>query len=251
MYRAYIAQNKPSIALSEINASSAPPALVAVRRFAEYMANPANRSKIVEEVEAEFNGDIPNDDTVFLMSAIIYMREQNIDNALRLLHQSDSLECRAATVQCLLKLDRVDLAAKEVKKMQEIDEDSTVTQLALAWLNTALGKDKLKDAFYIYQEMIDKYGASPLLLVAQASCLIQQQKYEEAEKLLLDAQQRDPNYAEALINLVVVSQYLGKAPEVTNRYINQLKEGHPDHPWTIDYTAKEKVFDRLAVESTA
>ncbi|KHN70912.1 Coatomer subunit epsilon [Toxocara canis] len=138
MYRAYIAQNKPSIALSEINASSAPPALVAVRRFAEYMANPANRSKIVEEVEAEFNGDIPNDDTVFLMSAIIYMREQNIDNALRLLHQSDSLECRAATVQCLLKLDRVDLAAKEVKKMQEIDEDSTVTQLALAWLNTAL-----------------------------------------------------------------------------------------------------------------
>ena len=47
------------------------------------------------------------------------------------------------------------------------------------------GKDKIKDAFYIYQEMIDKYGATPSLLVSQASCLIQQQKYEEAEKLLL------------------------------------------------------------------
>lgn len=33
--------------------------------------------------------------------------------------------------------------------------------------------------------MIDKYGATPLLLVAQASCLIQQQKYGEAESLLL------------------------------------------------------------------
>lgn len=47
------------------------------------------------------------------------------------------------------------------------------------------GKDKLKDVFYAYQEMIDKYGATPLLLVAQSSTLIQQQKYQEAEKLLL------------------------------------------------------------------
>uniref|UniRef100_A0A9J2P968 Coatomer subunit epsilon n=1 Tax=Ascaris lumbricoides TaxID=6252 RepID=A0A9J2P968_ASCLU len=251
MYRAYIAQNKPSTALSEIDIHSAAPALVAVRRFAEYLTAPGKRAKIVEEIESEFNGGMPNDDTVLLMSAFIYMREQNIDSALRILHQSDGLECRAATVQCLLKMDRVDLAVKEVKKMQEVDEDATITQLALAWVNTALGKDKLKDAFYIYQEMIDKYGASPLLLVAQASCLIQQQKYEDAEKLLLDAQQRDANYAEALINLVVVSQYLGKAPEVTNRYINQLKEGHPEHPWTLDYNAKEKAFERLTLESVA
>ncbi|VDO78468.1 unnamed protein product, partial [Onchocerca flexuosa] len=99
--------------------------------------------------------------------------------------------------------------------MQEIDEDATITQLAFAWVNMALGKDKLKDVFYAYQEMIDKYGATPLLLVAQSSSLIQQQKYQEAEKLLLEALQRDANNAEAIINLIVVSQYLGKAPEVS------------------------------------
>uniref|UniRef100_A0A0N5A8M3 Coatomer subunit epsilon n=1 Tax=Syphacia muris TaxID=451379 RepID=A0A0N5A8M3_9BILA len=247
LYRAYIANNKPSLAFSEIDENTDSPALKAVRMFAKYMAKPSDRSKIVEELDAEFNGDLIADDTMFLMGALIYMREDNYDNALRMLHQGDSLECKAAYVECLLKIDRIDLAVKEIKKMQELDEDATLTQLALAWVDSYLGKEKLKDAFYIYQEMIDKYGATPLLLVAQASCLIQQQKYDEAEKLLLDTQQKDSNNAEALINLVVVSQFLGKPPEVINRYIKQLKEDNPDHPWTKDYVMKEELFKKVAV----
>lgn len=90
---------------------------------------------------------------------------------------------------------------KEVKHMQEIDEDATITQLALAWTNMVVvglvlcgrgvlkhgclqGKEKLQDAFYIYQEMMDKYGQTPMLLAAQAGTLILQHKYEQAEELL-------------------------------------------------------------------
>ncbi|EJW88856.1 coatomer epsilon subunit family protein [Wuchereria bancrofti] len=248
MYRAYLAQNKPNLVLSEIEKSSTSPALRAVRRFADYLANPDKRATIMKEFETELNEEIPHDETVLLLAAHMYIRERNVEEALRLLYQCDSLESKALAVQCLLKIDRVDLAAKEIKKMQEIDEDATITQLALAWVNIALGKDKLKDVFYAYQEMIDKYGATALLLVAQSSSLIQQQKYEEAEKLLLEALQRDANNAEAVINLVVVSQYLGKAPEVTNRYINQLKEGFPNHQWTLDYIVREKAFERVALE---
>jgi hypothetical protein len=43
LYRAYIALNKPSIPLSEIKASSTSVALKAVRRFADYIANPNKR----------------------------------------------------------------------------------------------------------------------------------------------------------------------------------------------------------------
>lgn len=69
---------------------------------------------------------------------LIVSNLQNIEEALRLLHQCDSLESKALAVQCLLKLDRVDLAVKEIKQIQQMDEDATITQLALCWVNIAL-----------------------------------------------------------------------------------------------------------------
>ncbi|KAE9554134.1 hypothetical protein FO519_002671 [Halicephalobus sp. NKZ332] len=250
LYRSYISLGKTSIPLNEIDANASV-ALKAVRRFADYIANPGKRSKIAAEVEAEVGGSIDPDDVNLLMAAQILIRHNNVDDALRALHLSESLECRSATVQCLLKLDRVDLAIKEWKKMQEINEDATITQLTLAWVNMGAGKEKLQEAFYIYQEMIDKYGATPLLQVSQSCSLILQAKYSEAEKLLLEAQQRDSNDPDILINLLVVSQFLGKSPEVCNRYINQLREEHPTHPWVADYENKQNSFDRLIGETTA
>ncbi|XP_012883857.1 PREDICTED: coatomer subunit epsilon [Dipodomys ordii] len=198
LYRAYLAQRKYGVVLDEIQPSSAPE-LQAVRTFAEYLASESRRDTIVADLDREMSRSVDVSNTTFLlMAAAIYFHDQNPDAALRALHQGDSLECMAMTVQILLKLDRLDLARKELKKMQDQDEDATLTQLATAWVNLAV----------------------------------------------------DSSHPETLVNLVVLSQHLGKAPEVTNRYLSQLKDGHRWHPFIKEYQVKEKEFDRLALQYT-
>uniref|UniRef100_A0A673J2L7 Coatomer subunit epsilon n=1 Tax=Sinocyclocheilus rhinocerous TaxID=307959 RepID=A0A673J2L7_9TELE len=138
LYRAYIAQRKYGVVLDDIKPSSSEE-LQAVRMFAEYMSNEGMRDAIVAELDKKMAKSVDVSNTTFLlMAASIYLHEMNTDAALRTLHQGDSLECMAMTVQILLKLDRVDMARKELKKMQDQDEDATLSQLATAWVNLAI-----------------------------------------------------------------------------------------------------------------
>jgi len=148
-------------------------------------------------------------------------------------------------------MDRVDLAKKEIKTMQEIDDDAVITQLASAWLNLQLGGDKLQEAYYTFQELADKNTSTAMLLNGQATCFISQGKYEEAESALQEALEKDSNNTDTLVNLVVLSQLSSKAPEVCQRYLSQLNDSAPDHPLVRDFSAKDRDFETFAKQYVA
>ncbi|KAL4227298.1 hypothetical protein ACF0H5_012744 [Mactra antiquata] len=245
LYRAYIAQKKYGVVLDEIKPSHSEE-LLAVRRFAEYLASDSQRERVLKDLGAKMSSNVDvSNNTFMLMAASIYNQDQNYDSALRILHSSESIECMALTIQILLKLDRVDLAKKELKRMQDTDEDSILTQLAQAWFNLAVGGEKFQDAYYIYQEMADKFTSTPLLLNGQAASYMGQGRFDDAEGCLQEALDKDSNNPETLINLIVLSQHIGKPPEVSNRYVSQLKDSHRSHPFVQDYMQKESEFDRI------
>lgn len=163
-----------------------------------------------------------------------------------LLHQRNDLECMALSLQCLLKINRLDLARKLGETMSKLNDDATLTQLGQAWLNIQLGGEKLNDAYYIFQEFIDKYTASVYLLNGQAVCCIGTGKYEDAERLLREALDKDSNNYDSLVNFVTLSQLTSKGGANTaQRYIAQIEELFPKSSFVEEINGKKVEFDRL------
>jgi len=243
LYRAYTAQGKFGVVLDEVRQSS-PGEVQAIRILADYLQSPSKKETILKQLETKLNSS-DFSEYFLLIASTIYFHEQDYDSALRCLHQSQALESGALSVQIYIAMDRLDLARKELKGMQDIDEDATLTQLATAWFTLAVGGEKAQDAYYIFQELADKYTPTVMLLNGQAASYMQMGKFEDAESQLQEALERDSNNASTLINMAVLSQHLGKSQEVSNRYVSQLKDSNYSHRFTKDYFAKEKDFDRI------
>jgi len=244
LYRAYTAQGKYGLVLDEIKPSF-PQEVQSVRILADYLHNPSKRESIIKEIEKKLNGS-DFSEYYLLAASTIYFHENDTDSALRCLFQSSALECSGLSVQIYLSMDRVDLAKTEITRMQATDEDATLTQLAMAWFNLFVGGEKCQDAFYIFQELAEKYAPTITLLNGQASCYMRMNKFDDVESILQEALDKDSNNPETMINMAVLAQHLGKSAEVSNRLILQVKAGHDQHSFAKDYQAKEADFKRIA-----
>ena len=249
MYRSYLAQKKFTVVLNEVSASQGKE-FAAVRLMASFLTGDAStKDRVAAEAETLASSSCDPDEYVHAIIAgqMAYLQGR-YEDCLRILQGFTShLEVTALIIQCLLKLERPDLARKEWKKMSEKDEDATLTQLTQGWiiLSVGSGGDKLDEAYYIFHDLAAKYGSTPILLNGQATALIARGKYEEAEGLLQESLEKDNNNAETLINLMTISHFMGKGSEVANRYLNQLKDSHPKHPFVEELQSKESELDRL------
>lgn len=133
-----MAQNKFLVVLDEIKPSSHD-RLQPLKLLAEYLHSKQRRDSIISQLDQKLSGNVNMDnDTLLIVAATVYVHEQNLEAAYKILHNLDTLEAMAFMLDILLKIDRVDLAKKKLKEMQDKDDDATLTQLAQAWLNVAI-----------------------------------------------------------------------------------------------------------------
>ena len=73
------------------------------------------------------------------------------------------------------------------------------------------GGDKYQQAFYVFEELAQAPSTSSVrTLVSQAVAELHLGRTEEAQAALDQAMQKEPNFAEAVANLLVLSVITGK-----------------------------------------
>lgn len=229
-------------------ADDAIPALQVVKLLAQFLKDPQSKDSIAATLQTMAEDEVSAASPSFLlMCAILYAHLGDLDNALRTANRVNSLEELAVKVQVLLRMDRVDAALKEVAAMQQIDEDATLTQLATAWTHFFSGAgETIQEAIYIYQDLLERHGATDQILNGMAICLLAMGKSDETERVLAEALTKNPRGAVSLINVICSSNYKNKPSELVARYFAQLQLVAPSCEWLMDYKQKEAEFDQLA-----
>mmetsp|Transcript_6442 Transcript_6442/g.21721 ORF Transcript_6442/g.21721 Transcript_6442/m.21721 type:complete len:292 (-) Transcript_6442:86-961(-) len=246
VYRCYIAMGQYQIAIDEIS-SAAPAALQAVKLLATYLSTPDSLEvALLQLQEWMTDPSSANSTTLQLVTALVHMHADNLPEAIRAVRHGSTMEHCALLVQLYLRMDRPDLAQRQLRHMQEADDDHTLSQLSAAWVACAVGGEKLQEAVFAFEELVDKSGGSALLFNGLAVANMQLGNWEDAERNLKEALGKSSNDPDTLANLVTVSQHTGKDG---SRYLSQLRSVSPHHPLLRGLATVEGAFDRVAAAS--
>lgn len=183
---------------------------------------------------------------VQLYASQLFLTHGLTKDALQCVHLGSTMEHTSMALQIYLKLDRIDLAKKQLNILKQLDEDAVLTSLGGAYIALAGGRSTASDAQHFMNSLSEQYGPSPLLLNLIACSYCTLGEYVEAETRLIECKKEfeQPN-ADTLINLIVCSQFLNK--DATS-YVTELKEGFPSHPYCEALSRVEGAFDREAIK---
>jgi len=244
LYRSHAELGEFNIVFEDIKSDSSLP-LQAVRLYAQLLSNHNNLEKVLGQLENWRSQGSFSDPTVQVIAALIYGKESKNDLSFSALIPPHSLEANSLIVHHYLSINRADLAVRELTRMKEIKDDDILTQISRAWVNID-SREKCEDGSLAFQELLERYGQSILLLNGYAVALMHLGNYERAEKTLLDALLLDKNSAATKLNLFTCSSYLGKSKDKLNRDFSQIVQIAPNHPWVQKQHEMEQNFDKFS-----
>lgn len=159
------------------------------------------------------------------------------------------MEAVALIVQIHLQQNRTDLAVKEVAATRKWAQDNLLYNLAEAWVGLRVGGERYQQAFYVFEELAQAASTSATKsLISQAVSELHLGRYDEAEAALQQAIEKEPNNADALANLIVLSILAGKPDESLT---SQLQKADKNHPHLVALAEKNDAFDTAAKKYSA
>ena len=151
IYRSYIAQGQYDIVQDEIK-DDAQTALQAVKLLATYKSKPDMKDMVLMTIKEWLaDASTANNPVLQTVAGIIYLELGELEEAARVVHAGTTLEMVSLQVQIYLRMARVEVAQKSLALMSRMEDDATLTQLTGAWVNMALGGEKVQEAFYTFQ----------------------------------------------------------------------------------------------------
>jgi coatomer protein complex subunit epsilon len=265
VFKAHIGMGQYDIVVDDL-ANSTSHAMKAIRILAQFLKADHSRNETLKanavttakELVKACEGSLPAASYVHVAITVttILIHNGELEPALKCLRSAQAqlsntqspsmLELHSLAIDILLRIYRPDQAEKELKLMQTIDDDATLTQLSSAWVSLAQGGEKVQDAIQVFDDLREKFGSCVLLLNGLALAHMTNGTYDLAEKCLLDAMSKRSNDPETLINVITCSHHLRKPTDLINRYVAQLRNSAPNHPWMRAYCTMEGKFDTWA-----
>ncbi|KAI0474447.1 coatomer epsilon subunit-domain-containing protein [Xylaria cf. heliscus] len=245
--RARVALGQAEDVLADVQGETSVPEFAAVAALAQSALGQTEDAVQAVEKLAESAGD---NQTVQVLGGIVLQAAGKSDEALALLSKhTGSLDAIALITQIHLQQNRTDLAVKEVVAARRWAQDSLLVNLAESWVGLRLGGEKYQQAFYVFEELAQAPATSSIVtLVSQAVCELHLGRVEEAQVALEQALQKQPDYADAIANLLVLTIITGKdAAEITS----SLKKSAPQHTLLVDLEEKSDLFDKAASKFSA
>ncbi|KAK7943731.1 coatomer epsilon subunit [Apiospora aurea] len=244
--RARIALGQADDVIADVQGESEPE-LAAVGALAQHSLGKTDAAvKTIEELASSSSDNA----TVQTIGGIVLQAAGKSEEALALLSQhSGNLEAVALITQIHLLQNRTDLALKEVKAARSWAQDSLLVNLAESWVGVRMGGERYQQAFYVFEELAQAPSTSSIVtLVSQSVCELHLGRVEEAQAALEQAVQKDPKYAEAIANLLVLNIVTGKNP---SELTASLRSVDPTHPFLADLAEKDALFDKAASKFSA
>jgi len=250
VFRSYLGQGNYQFVLDELRAEdtpSQPPELFALRLYAEFCAAQGDdeaQQAVLQKMNTLMSS-ARGSQLLLILIGSAYAKLRQYDEGLRYVIQTRSLEGRSLVVSFLVAMNRPDLAQKEWQQMQQMQDDAVATQLAQAMVLFGLGGESTEEAHLIYQELMEKFTPTPMLLNSAAACLMKMNRFADAERLLLESLEKDNKDGDTLLNLTACAFHTNRNAD---RFLRQVKSVASSHDGVQQRIAMELAFDEAVAQ---